>query len=1621
MQAGVSDRWRAGEVLFDLYEITGCLGEGVFGCTYSARHRGWQLELAIKVPWPESVATAANRDRCERDAEAWAALDGHPHLASCYYARRWQGLPLLFVEYAAGGSLQAWLRDGRLYQDDPSIALKRLLDISIQVAWGLDFAHERGLLHGRVCPANVLLGDQATVKVSDFGLTHLVRTSAQPADRAALAYSAPEQLEGKPGSPRSDLWGWALLVLELFQGERTWTEGASGAQALANYQSAAPAATRPAMPPALVTLLRACLQRDPNARPYNLREVAAQVVQIYAEATGDRYPRRPPSPLALADTLNNRALALLDLGRAQEAVQLWRQAHRSQPHHPEVTYNYGLWLWRSAQISDGTLVRELEKSRAASPGERYAYLLGLVHLERGDCEAAMEQLAAIAHPAPEVQAALDWARERQPAAPQVLQQSSEGGSAVSAVCFSPDGCCILAGRSDGMLSVWDLPTRQHHTFGGRVKESIRAVAIAAGNHYAISASDRFLQLWSLRTGQCLADFDLHQPWELPLAEPEEELAGLDRGTFFAVGSRPRAPSRPRPAAFAQRPGGTLTPDPAQRLSADGRFCLSKEPAALVLRELATGDVLYLCRPSGAPLEVTPERRYGLSLEGVPQLWDLVSGERRQQFGSPERAAVAIALLPDGRRCLTASADRTIELWSLASGRCQGTLKSTLSDLRALAASPDGRYALIGGRGWQLWSLANGRCLRTFASEQRVEAIAFSPDGRQALLGGEGWQLWSLDLEESTYTAPFCLNRALASEALFSTRDGYEQELDRAQAALQAGEATAAVRALRRARAQPNLDREPRALELWLRLYPLLPREGLRAAWEIATLSGHQGYITSVAISADGQTLLSGGSDNTLRLWTLPHGPEIRVLSGYFRGTVNAVGLSPDGRAALSGSSRGSLKLWDLSSGHCLHTFDSKGGAPAACFSPGGHYALAGGDTGDLKLWEVATGRCLHVFSGHDAPIRAVCFSPDGRCALSGDAGTERQPARLKLWEVASGRLLQEAEVPEGAITAVCFSPDGRYALSGSTDGALQLWATGVGRVLRTLRGHRGPVTSACFTPDGRYALSGSEDNTLRLWEVVTGSCCACLEGHVTAVNAIAIGPDSRYAVSGSNDGSCKVWLLDWELGDSPAETLRDRPATDTASPARPEWQQLLGVSALPPAQHSTGQRTPAPPRSRARPPSASARPAHPWQFLTLLFVLSWAGTAAAVEIFAPGALNAVLLAWGMAIFVASFFFGRQAGNPTVQLGSLFGVLVLAMVAVSAAPEDFSLVGSALFGALAALVGTGAILGLAEPNPVSDLPGIRACRWLKLKFGAPLTTAILLVTTLAGLGLELVLNQGHLHPLVICIGLAIALPGLTLLSQQRRSLRRTQAIQTAAIALLALLTTFKWTLPSSVDLTTPDLCSSLSAAQIYAARGGRVNAWVRWAGQGTPLLNCTLYANQPEIAQLLMERGARADVADNQGITPLHLAVERDYGNLVAALLADGADPNATTLEKVTPLHLAQSGEVADALIAAGAELDSIAATQGTPLHAAVVANRPAVVERLLAAGADANARCRYCAATTPLHAAVQLSRPELVKLLLAAGSEVNARDRQGRTPLDRARQRRDAALIQLLKSHGAQG
>ncbi|BCL79175.1 hypothetical protein ccbrp13_16400 [Ktedonobacteria bacterium brp13] len=254
------------------------------------------------------------------------------------------GIPRIFAEYVNGGSLADWIHRRRLYRGGPEQTLERLLDVAIQCAWGLHAAHEHGLVHQDIKPANVMLTSQGIAKVTDFGLAkaramageqevpegdehHSILVSSRG---MTPAYCSPEQAAGLPLSRRTDIWSWGISVLEMWLGKVTWQSGIQAREVLANYKlrdgSIVP------MPTDLVQLLERCFAWRPEKRPTTMLEVATELQTLYARLRGQPYPRESPTPTSIqVHTLVNRGYSLQELGRSEEALLAYEQAITLDP------------------------------------------------------------------------------------------------------------------------------------------------------------------------------------------------------------------------------------------------------------------------------------------------------------------------------------------------------------------------------------------------------------------------------------------------------------------------------------------------------------------------------------------------------------------------------------------------------------------------------------------------------------------------------------------------------------------------------------------------------------------------------------------------------------------------------------------------------------------------------------------------------------------------------------------------------------------------------------------------------------------------------------------------------------------------------------------------------------------------------------------------------------------------------------------------------------------------------------------------------------------------------------------------------------------------------------------
>ena len=288
--------------------------------------------------------------------------------------------------------------------------------------------------------------------------------------------------------------------------------------------------------------------------------------------------------------------------------------------------------------------------------------------------------------------------------------------------------------------------------------------------------------------------------------------------------------------------------------------------------------------------------------------------------------------------------------------------------------------------------------------------------------------------------------------------------------------------------------------------------------ELRTLKGHENWVTCVAIRPDGQRIISGSLDHTIRIWDVESGKELRALRGHTSG-VESISVSPDGQRIVSGSSDHTIKIWDAESGEELRSLiGHKGVIRAIVISQNGQQIISGSLDRTIKIWDAESGEALRTLTGHDKGVTSLAISPDGQRIISGSWDNT-----VKIWDTESGEEVRTLRGHQSWVISVAVSPDGQRIASGDGDNCtIKIWDAKSGEELRTLRGHRSWVLSVSFSRDGKRIVSGG-DQTVKIWDVESDKGLRILRGHQEAVNSVAISPDGQRIISGSEDNSIKIW------------------------------------------------------------------------------------------------------------------------------------------------------------------------------------------------------------------------------------------------------------------------------------------------------------------------------------------------------------------------------------------------------------------------------------------------------------------------------------------------------------------
>jgi len=1074
--------------LLGVYRVLDGPISGAMGRVFRVRHLEWDVDLAMKQPNERALAIAAYRSCFTHECEAWIDLGLHEHIVSCYYVREIDGVPSIFAEWMDGGSLRSKIADGFFRQDDEGAALSRILDVAIQTSRGLGYAHECGLIHQDVKPDNILLSSDGTVKVTDFGISGICCQTEGGAAAAGTAggpnalrcqsapgtpaYCSPEQKRGGTATIWTDLWSFAVMLLEMLLNDRPWRDGEVAGLCCEKYL----AKIGDFAPEKLKTLLRRCFSQEEARRPQGFGEVERILCNVYFERTGRAYPRAlPDNPAASAGALNNRALSFLDLDKPEQAEALWKSALQAYPGHMPSVFNQTVYHWRLAKIDDLEAMRSIQNCFNGDPCAETAELFARFLSER-ETTRPVRQLADRFGSSVASRGAL--ARETSEDA--CVRLCAKSARAIAA---GEDRLCAIA-FEDRSLEIWNTETRMCTATLERHGEKINALDFdSRAGIVAAACEDRSLRLYGTN-GTMIR--------RLSFTEGAVKRVRLFSGTNSALLLLCRTEDG-RAKRYVMRvdleSGAWRNKIKAPQFGHAG-FC-------------ALGD----------------GRRFVTDTGGRLFLWDIETAECLRTFSLQTGGVSCAAADAAQERLLVGTDEGDARVFSIKDGSCVLRLNGHTGAVTAAAFHPDGKQAMTAGQDEtvRVWDLSTGRCLRSFTAHRSpVNCACYCSGGRAILSSGWDNAVLMQFVPVFSYRADWQLCRIVPLAGQRALRDTFDRFLDDAARAAEAGETARALSLLYAAGDLQGFAQDPAYLERNAALGARLPIGGVRFAWTRRVLA-NEGPLRAAAFLRGDTRVLTASGAGLLQVWDMENGACVRKAG--LPGPAKSVAVA-EGMIAI-GTADGTVRLLrpdDLSeicvfSGHT-------GPVNAVCISQTRTVLTASWDH-TLRVFE-ANGDCRFALNGHTSSVSAAALSPDGALALSG--GWDNT---VRIWDAETGRCLRALTHHKTSVSAVALSPDGLIGASGDWDGEIVLFDLKTGQMRARLTGASGSVTGICFTRDGRFVASCGTDGLVRFRRVSDGAVETVLAGHTGAVNALDFTRDSRFAVTAGEDGTVRLIQVDY--------------------------------------------------------------------------------------------------------------------------------------------------------------------------------------------------------------------------------------------------------------------------------------------------------------------------------------------------------------------------------------------------------------------------------------------------------------------------------------------------------------
>ena len=991
-----------------IYRLIRLIGQGGMGSVFLASRIDGEFrkEVAVKI-----VSSLWHSDEIKnnfrRERQILARLE-HANIARLLDGGTTnEGIPFLVMEYVEGLPVTK-------YCEQKDFSIKEKLLLFLKICEAVKFAHQNLIVHRDLKPSNILITEDGTPKLLDFGVAKLLNPALIDitenftigANILTPGYASPEQLKNENITTASDVYSLGVLLYELFTGKRPHDLKDKSLPEILHIITE----DTPVLPSRLITESE-IKQRNPKTKERKLNLFKGDLDTIILKSLAKDPNERYQTVEALCGDINRHLNNLPITARKPSAVYRFRKF--------ALRHKYGLaataliFLLLSGWLASAIYMARVAQAQARENLWR-AYSADMNLAMQAYETTNLTRLSEILARYENTDFKQNWEYRflQNLANPKGKLLTIPHQDDVWNVTFSPDGKKMATGCADGFARIYEVPggkllavtaTQERNIW--RVKFSPDGKLLATASGATKSTSEK---IWDAETGAEI----------LSLVGHTARVRGIDfspDGKLIATGSRDGtviiwdAGSGKELKKFTFEEKGAPAGINDLQFTPDGKTLIAATDYGVKMWEVSSGKIFSNLTEitSASSVAVSPDGNLFASggQYSTIYIYDAGTGKLFSKIAGHEAAINQISFSPDGKLIASASSDRTVRFFDAQSGAETQNLKAHLNVAWSVAFSPDGKFIATSGTDFKtfLWDTAEVMKTSSFdfgvgytggwspISADRTKVAVTYYNGSKNV---HEQIIWDVSAKKKIVNFSNETNETIESGAL--SPDG---------AILATG----------------NLNGE---IALW----------NSTSGAEIKRFKAHDERVFCLAFSPDGKRLVSGSYDETVKIWNTEDASLIRELF-RFESAVITLGISPDGWTVFAASLDATAKLFNLETGETITDFGKQPKPIASvAFAPDGKTFATDSASGVIEIRQTSDGKLLETLTGNAGQVQALTYTPDSLRLAS--ASTE---GMIRLWDTETKAQVLAIHTRSARTIFLAFTPDGNTLISQGTVEKLKLW------------------------------------------------------------------------------------------------------------------------------------------------------------------------------------------------------------------------------------------------------------------------------------------------------------------------------------------------------------------------------------------------------------------------------------------------------------------------------------------------------------------------------------------------------------------------------------------------------